>query len=176
MTIYLIRFVAYVIAINILYAVLNHLNTRDSSLDGDDTHYTVRIPREIKTVYFSLFVMGLILFIVFFIFKLLDNESITNGHFWFTLIIMGIGLLVMYFSTRWRIVVNEENIKVYKIWGIIRETTFSDIDSVELTKKAQLVIRVKGKKLTIVDGLTDNYFKLKSDLIKHGKLKLDSIS
>ena len=74
MTIYLIRFVAYVIAINILYAVLNHLNTRDSSLDGDDTHYTVRIPREIKTVYFSLFVMGLILFIVFFIFKLLDNE------------------------------------------------------------------------------------------------------
>ena len=89
---------------------------------------------------------------------------------------MGIGLLVMYFSTRWRIVVNEENIKVYKIWGIIRETTFSDIDSVELTKKAQLVIRVKGKKLTIVDGLTDNYFKLKSDLIKHGKLKLDSIS
>ena len=155
---------------NVLYAVLNHLNTIDNSVDGDDEHYTVRIPRELKTIYFSLFVMGLILFIVFFIFKLLDNKSITNGNFWFALIIMGIGLLVMYFSTRWKLIVNKENIRIYRVWGIITETSFSNIDSVEIGKKEQLIVWRGEKKLTVVDGLTDNYDRFKADLIKHGKL------
>lgn len=169
-----IRFVVYALTMGILYAVINYLNTRDNiggRAGEDELHYVVRIPLALKAVYFSMFVVGMFLFIVFLFFKVNKNPTITVGHLRFALIFAGIGLVVMFLSTKWRIAVNEDQMKVHPLFGMARTVQISDIERAETGEKGQIEIYVDGKKLTTVDGLTDNFDRFRKTLISCGKLR-----
>lgn len=170
----MIKFIVYALTIGVLYAVINYLNTRDNtgrSGGQDDLHYVVRVPLALKAVYFSIFVMGMILFAIFLFFKLKGNPSITAGNFRLALIVSGVGLVVMFFSTKWRIVVNEDQMKVHPLFGMSRTVQISDIERAEIGEKEQIEIYVDGKKLTTVDCLTDNFDRFRETLIRYGKLE-----
>ena len=162
----MIKFIVYALTMSILYAVINYLNTRE-----DDLHYVVRIPLALKAVYFSMFVVGILLFAVFLFFKACGNPTITVGHLRVALIFAGIGLVVMFFSTKWRIVIDEEQMKVHRLFGMTRTIQISDIERAETGEKGQIEIYVNGKKLTTVDGLTDNFDRFRKTLISRGKLR-----
>lgn len=94
----IVKCVVYAITICVLYGVIEYLNNRNNSVKGssqDDTHYIVRVPSALKYVYMTMFILGIILFVVFLLFKAKGNASVTMGHLWFSLIFAGIGLLVM---------------------------------------------------------------------------------
>lgn len=171
---YLGRFIGYALTMSILYAVLNYLNTRDNTgkrVGEDDLHYVVRVPLALKTVYFSMFVVGMLLFAVFLFFKACGNPTITVGHLWFSLIVAGIGLAVMFFATKWRIIVDEEQMKVHRLLGMARTVQFSDIERAEIGEKGHIEVYVSGRRLTTVDCLTDNFDRFRKTLISHGKLR-----
>lgn len=78
----IVKCVVYAITICVLYGVIEYLNNRNNSVKGssqDDTHYIVRVPSALKYVYMTMFILGIILFVVFLLFKAKGNASVTNG-------------------------------------------------------------------------------------------------
>ncbi len=169
-----IKFIVYAISICILYAVLNYLNTRDNTDKNpgqNELHYIVKTPSVLKSIYFSIFLFGIILFCVFLFFKLKGNPTVTNGHLWFALVFAAIGLVIMFFATRWRIIVNENEMEIHHLFRSRETLLISEIEKAETGDRGQIEIFKNGKIVTTVDGLVDNYGRFKKTLGQYGKLK-----
>ena len=116
MTIGIVKCIAFAIAISILYGVLGYLNRKKATVGGrmqSDTQYAVRIPSALKYVYMAMFLLGIALFLIFLAFKVSGNESVTMGHFYFSLVFAGIGLLVMVWASRWSIIVTGASMEIH---------------------------------------------------------------
>ena len=170
----IVKCVVYAITICVLYGVIEYLNNRNNSVKGnsqDDTHYIVRVPSALKYVYMTMFILGIILFVVFFLFKVKGNASVTTGHLWFSLIFAGIGLLVMMWATRWSVHVDGSEMEVYKMFRGKTKVSIQDIGSVEVGKKEELILYDQGgKKLLTIDGLSDNYDRFVKSLKTYRKI------
>lgn len=170
----MVRYIVYAIALCAVYAVIEHLTSRNVGIKRKDQsaeHYVVRAPLALKYVYTAMFFLGVILLVVFSFFMVTGNESVTMGHIWFALVFAGIGLLVMLWSSRWSVNVNGSDMEIRKM---LRAKKFSlqDIGSVIVGKKAELRLLDKdGKDIVVVDALSDNYELLVNSLIEQGKMK-----
>ena len=167
----MIQYIVYALVMSILGGVINHLYTRDDrAMDygQDDDNYAVRVPKALKQVGFAMFAMGMLLFVIFFAFRFSGNTSATVGHLNFFLIFALIGLLVVLWSGVWRIKVNGENLEVRRFLRKTQSLTFSEISRVKMTKKFQLVLYRGGKRIAIVDLLTENRSRFEASLEKHG--------
>ena len=165
-----IRYIIYAITIGVIYFVINRLNNRSIPSGNGHGRYAVTIPAAVKYVYFSLFLLGMMLFAVFLIFKMKGNTSIKSGNFCFALIISVIGLLVMILSTRWKIMVDSGQLVIYKMFNKAETVMIKDLDMAEIGSKSQLILSKDGKQLVVIDALCDNYSLLKEDLREYGKL------
>lgn len=170
----IVKCVVYAITICVLYGVIEYLNNRNNSVKGssqDDTHYIVRVPSALKYVYMTMYILGIILFVVFLLFKAKGNASVTMGHLWFSLIFAGIGLLVMVWASRWSIYVNGSEMEVHKMFRGKTELSIQDIGSVDVGKKEELILYDQsGKKWLTIDGLSDNYDRFVKSLKTYGKI------
>lgn len=170
-----VKCIVYVFTICVLCGVVEYLCNRNNSVKGssqDDTHYIVRVPSALKYVYMTMFILGIIFFVVFLLFKAKGNASVSTGHLWFSLIFAGIGLLVMVWATRWSIHVDGSEMEVYKMFRGKAELSIQDIGSVEVGKKEELILYdQKGKKLLTINGLLDNYDRFVRSLKTYGKIK-----
>lgn len=167
----MIQYIVYALVMSILGGVLNRLYTRDDKVidsEQDDDNYVLRVPKVLKQVGFVMFAMGMLLFVIFFAFRLSGNLSATVGHLNFFLIFALIGLLVVLWSGAWRIKVNGESLEVRRFLRKTQRLTFSDIDRVKMTKKFQLVLYRGRKKVAIVDLLTNNRSRFDASLEKRG--------
>ena len=78
--------IVYAVIICILYIVIGSMHNRNSGEkrgSQNDSHYIVRVPSALKYVYMTMFILGIILFVVFLLFKEKGNASLTTGHLWF---------------------------------------------------------------------------------------------
>ena len=168
----LIRFLVYAITMCILYAVLDIMHNRDSGKSNvDKTHYVVKLPGMLKNVYLIMFAFGLLLFAIFFFFKMKGNPTVTNAHLWFALGVAGIGLIVMIYASSWRIVVNGDEITVHRLLRKSETVAVADIEKAEVGKKEQLILYKGGKKWMIIDYMADNYEIFRERLERMGKVK-----
>ena len=167
--------IVYAVTICILYIVIGSMNNRNSGKkrgSQNDSHYIIRVPSALKYVYMTMFILGIILFVVFLLFKAKGNASVTMGHLWFSLIFAGIGLLVMVWASRWSINVNGSEMEVHKMFRGKTELSIQDIGSVEVGKKEEIILYDQsGKKLLTIDGLSDNYDRFVKSLKTYGKIK-----
>ena len=166
--------IVYAVTICILYIVIGSMHNRNSGEkrgSQNDSHYIVRVPSALKYVYMTMFILGIILFVVFLLFKAKGNASVTTGHLWFSLIFAGIGLLVMVWATRWSVHVDGSEMEVYKMFRGKTKVSIHDIRSVEAGKKEELILYDQsGKKLLTIDGLSDNYDRFVKSLKTYGKI------
>ena len=174
MTIGIVKCIAFAIAISILYGVLGYLNRKKAAVGGrmqSDTQYAVRIPSALKYVYMAMFLLGIALFLIFLAFKVSGNESVTMGHFYFSLVFAGIGLLVMVWASRWSIIVTGASMEIHGLLYKKAELSMQDIGKVEIGKKDAMILYDKsGRQLITVDGLAENYDCLARDLKENGKM------
>ncbi len=164
------QYIVYALVMSILGGVINHLYTRDDKATDssqDDDNYAVRVPKALKQVGLVMFAMGMLLFVMFFAFRISGNTSATVGHLNFSLTFALIGLIVVLWSGAWRIKVNGESIEVRRFLRKTQRLTFSEITRVKMTKKFQLVLYRGGKRVAIVDLLTDNRSRFEASLEKH---------
>lgn len=169
-----VKFIVYAIAMCLLYVLLGYLNNRDNTVKNsgqDEIHYVVKIPGTLKYIYASMFFLGIIMFFTFFIFKLKGNPTVTTGHFRVALIFAGIGLGVMIWSTKWRLVVNGDELEIHRFLHKSEIFSISEIEKAEIGTKDQVILYKNGKKIVTVDGLSDNYDRFKETLQKYGKIK-----
>ena len=175
MTIGIVKYIAFAIAISILYGVLGYLNRKKAAVGGrmqSDAQYAVRIPSALKYVYMAMFMLGIGLFLIFLVFKVSGNESVTMGHLYFSLVFAGIGLLVMIWASRWSILVKESKMELRRMFHKRAELFIQDIGKVEIGKKDAMILYDKvGRKLITIDGLSENYDRFARSLQLNGKIK-----
>ncbi len=167
----MIQYIVYALVMSVLGGIINYLYTRDDkAMDSnqDDDNYAVRVSKALKQVGLAMFAMGMLLFVIFFAFRISGNTSATVGHLNVFLIFALIGLLVVLWSDAWRIKVSGESIEVRRFLRKTQRLTFSEISRVKMTKKFQLVLYRDGKKVAVVDLLTENRSRFEASLEKHG--------
>ena len=112
------------------------------------------------------------LFLIFLVFKVSGNESVTMGHLYFSLVFAGIGLLVMIWASRWSILVKESKMELRRMFHKRAELFIQDIGKVEIGKKDAMILYDKvGRKLITIDGLSENYDRFARSLQLNGKIK-----
>lgn len=137
----IVECIVYTVTICILYVVIGSMHNRNSGEkrgSQNDTHYIVRVPSALKYVYMIMFILGIILFVVFFLFKVKGNASVTTGHLWFSLIFAGIGLLVMMWATRWSVHVDGSEMEICKMFRGKQRCLYRILEVWRLVKKKNL--------------------------------------
>lgn len=174
----MVRYIIYAITICALEVIIGYLNHRNNSGEKgkkdkqNDTCYTVRIPSALKHVYMMMFLVGIFLFVVFLMFKMKGNPTVTMGHLWFSLILAGIGLMVMTLASRWSINVNGAEIEIHRILHRKIKLFIRDIGDAKIGKKEEITLYdAKGKRITTVDGLSENYNRFIKTLKEYEKIK-----
>ena len=97
MTIHIVKCIICAIALGVLCGVIGYRNHRKPAVNSkkqSDTQYVVGVPSALKYVYMAMFLLGIGLFLIFLVFKVSGNESVTMGHLYFSLVFAGIGLFV----------------------------------------------------------------------------------
>lgn len=175
MTIHIVKCIICAIALGVLCGVIGYRNHRKpavSSKKQNDTQYVVRVPSALKYVYMAMFMLGIGLFLIFLVFKVSGNESVTMGHLYFSLVFAGIGLLVMIWASRWSILVKESKMELRRMFHKRAELFIQDIGKVEIGKKDAMILYDKvGRKLITIDGLSENYDRFARSLQLNGKIK-----
>ena len=175
MTIHIVKCIICAIALGVLCGVIGYRNHRKpavSSKKQNDTQYVVRVPSALKYVYMAMFMLGIGLFLIFLVFKVSGNESVTMGHLYFSLVFAGIGLLVMIWASRWSILVKESKMDLRRMFHKRAELFIQDIGKVEIGKKDAMILYDKvGRKLITIDGLSENYDRFARSLQLNGKIK-----
>lgn len=175
MTIHIVKCIICAIALGVLCGVIEYRNHRKpavSSKKQSDTQYVVGVPSALKYVYMAMFMLGIGLFLIFLVFKVSGNESVTMGHLYFSLVFAGIGLLVMIWASRWSILVKESKMELRRMFHKRAELFIQDIGKVEIGKKDAMILYDKvGRKLITIDGLSENYDRFARSLQLNGKIK-----
>ena len=170
----IIKFIFYAIGMIILYSTITYLLNRDNiGKDPNQTNlkYIVKPPSALSYVYTACFILGMVLFVVFFVLYLKQIPSVTKGHLWFALIFAGIGLLIVIYASQWRISVNGSNVEIHRLLHNSQTVSVTDISKAEVGGKQQITLYdTSGKKIIIVDRLSDNYTRFYNTLEKYGKL------
>lgn len=175
MTIHIVKCIICAIALGVLCGVIGYRNHRKPAVRSkkqNDTQYVVGVPSALKYVYMAMFMMGIGLFLIFLVFKVSGNESVTMGHLYFSLVFAGIGLLVMIWASRWSILVKESKMELRRMFHKRAELFIQDIGKVEIGKKDAMILYDKvGRKLITIDGLSENYDRFARSLQLNGKIK-----
>lgn len=175
MTVSMVRSLVYAIAMSALYGVIEYLNHRKAGVNGrtqHDTQYVVRVPSALRYVYMTMFLLGTGLFLVFLIFKVNGNDSVTMGHLYFSLVFAGIGLLVMIWASRWSILVTDSKMEIHRLFHKKAELSIEDIGKTERTKKNAIILYDRSrKKLITIDSLSENYDRFARSLRLNEKTK-----
>lgn len=169
-----IRFIVYAITLCVLYAILGYLDNRDNTIKSpgqNDLHYIVKMPGALKYIYLSMFILGIIMFFTFFISKLRGNPTATDGHIRLSLVISSIGLLVMIWAAKWKIIANEDQLEIHRLFHKDEILLYSEIERVETGSKEQIILYKNNKKIVTVDALSDNYDCFRKTLQQYGKVK-----
>lgn len=167
----IIRFIVYVVFIGILGAVIERLKKRGyNGKENQGNRYVVKVPSALPAVYSVMFGLGFVLFWVFLFFYMEGKAAVTTGHLVFALVFASIGLLVAVFSYHWKIIIDGSKIEIYRFFRLASSLDASSISRVEIGKKEKLTLYdAKGKKLTSVDALSDNYDRFMKTLQENGK-------
>lgn len=175
MTIHIVKCIICAIALGVLCGVIEYRNHRKpavSSKKQNDAQYVVGVPSALKYVYMAMFLLGIGLFLIFLVFKVSGNESVTMGHLYFSLVFAGIGLLVMIWASRWSILVKESKMELRRMFHKRAELFIQDIGKVEIGKKDAMILYDKvGRKLITIDGLSENYDRFARSLQLNEKIK-----
>ena len=155
----IVSFIVCMIFLSIIGAVVEKLKNRGyNGKENQGSRYVVKVPSALPAVYSVMFGLGFVLFWVFLFFYMEGKAAVTTGHLVFALFFACIGLLVAVFSHHWKIIVDGSKIEVYRFFRLASSLDVSSISRVEIGKKEKLTLYdAKGKRLTTVDALTDNY-------------------
>ncbi len=137
----------------------------------NDTNYIVKLPKPVKMIFSLVFLTGVILFFFFLIVKIKWGGGVTAGHLIFSLALAGGGLVTIYFSERWKVVVHGDRIAVYPLIRKKQEYRILEIERAEEGKEGELILYKDNKKIVTVESLAENYDRLRNTLKQHGKLK-----
>ncbi len=154
----IIKFLIYAISMCAIELVINSLYNRKSITDNAGRNECM-----------AFFILGLCMFCIFFVFKLQNNPTVTNGHLWMCLGVMAIGLLGIIRASKWKIAVNGNQMEIQRLFRKSIVLQISEIERVEIGKKNQLLLYASGKKLITIDFLTENYEYLEETLKRNGK-------
>lgn len=113
------HYIGYIIFMCIISILVEYLNNRDNiskSPDQTDYNYVVKMPTALKYTYLVMFGVGIFLFVVFLFFFLQGNPTVTVGHLNFAVIFASIGFVVTLWSERWRLVVNNEQLEIHRLF------------------------------------------------------------
>ncbi len=169
----MVKFFVYSLTLCVLYFVLEYLNGRDSTIKTggqNDTQYIVCAPAVLRNVYLIMFLLGIIMFVVFFIFKLKGNPTVTTGHLIFSLVTASIGLMVMVMAIHWKIIINGDEMVIHKLFQSNIVTTVSELDKAKIGEKDKIILYQDGKVIATIDSLSDNYDRLVRTLELQNKL------
>ena len=173
MTLGMIKCILYAIALWFIQGIIECINKKSDGRNNNQEQYVLQMPVVLNYVYKIVFFAGLILFLIFLLFMLNRNPTVTMGHLWFSLIFSGIGLSVMIWTSRWKISVDDSTIEIRRIFHRNTELSMQDINHVEIGKKDELIIYGKNDtKLFTIGPLTDNYDRFMESMKKYEKIKV----
>lgn len=170
----MIRFISYAITMLVISILVDYLHERNTTVSEDgqtDHRYIVKVPSALKYVGYVLFGFGLFLFAFFLIFMLIGKGGVSIDHLNFSLIFAAIGMLYVLSVQSWRIVVDGEILEIHKFFHKNRRISFSDVEKAAYSKKKQIALFYKKKRIVTVDVVCDNYERLEKNLIQYGKLR-----
>ena len=155
--------------------IISVLHERASAVPERDQreNYIVKPPTALKSVYMLLCFTGLFLFSFFLFLYLIGNKSATIGHLRLFLIVALIGLGVTSFASKSRLCVTGDMIELHRLFRRRRTITLAEIERIEIGKKEQICVYVRGQKFCTVDLLSENYTSFydtlkQANLIKEG--------
>ncbi|MCD7715111.1 MAG: hypothetical protein LUI39_01480 [Lachnospiraceae bacterium] len=174
----MIQMPVYALAMTVIYLVIHRLHNKDNLAKGEiSSRYIIRIPSVLPATYSIMFWMGLALFVMFGFFYLIGTGGVTIGHFIFALVCSGIGLLVVIWSSHWRITVDGDTITIHRLFRKEQSLRIEDINATRQEKEtkmgasARIVLRHGSKKLISVSSTCENYSPFEEALIRAGKLQ-----
>lgn len=168
------KYLGYAITMCIIWVVINVLYRRNNvSADPDqnDFYYIIKLPKVIKIIYSLVFILGILLFMFFFLVKIKWNGDVTAGHLRFALILAGIGVVIMFFAARWKVIVEGEQITIYPLLQAKRVLQISEIDRIEEGEEGDLTLYKSNKKIVTVENLSENYDRFRNTLKRYGKVE-----
>ena len=133
------------------------------------TRFVVETSRALAKVYLAMFFLGVFLFVFFFVAKSIVNESATNGHLVVFSIFAGIGLIATVFAKRWKITVDGDSLRIFRLFRRTETVRIDELDSTTVDETGLVVLRWGGSRLN-VECLSDGYDRLLRVLRKRGKL------
>ena len=97
---------------------MHNRNSGEKRGSQNDSHYIVRVPSALKYVYMTMFILGIILFVVFLLFKAKGNASVTTGHLWFS--------LFMWMDRKWKFIkcsVEKQRypFMILEVWKLVKK-------------------------------------------------------
>lgn len=166
------KLIANVITISLICAILNYLHNKPRIKMNvqDERNYIVKIPPELKLISLVAFLFGIALYLEFGVIYLSGNPTVKAGHLWFSLAFAGFGLLLMAWSVRWQVIVQNGQLEVRRLLHTRKSYPISEIDRAELGPKEHIYIYSAGKKIVTVYFFAENYEALVITLIAYGKL------
>lgn len=167
------KYIGCAITLVVVYIVMSYLYSRNNvSTDSKQNEfcYVIKLPRLIKIIYSLVFFIGIFLFLFFLIIKIKWGGGVTNGHLSFALILSGIGIVIMLFAGKWKVVVNEGQFSTYSLIHGKREYCINEIEEVEEDDDT-ITLYMNQKKIVTIDRLSENYDRLINTLKRYDKIK-----
>lgn len=130
-------------------------------------NYIMEMPKIVKQVFGLMCFFGGILFCIFLFFYLKKAGNVTIGHLYIALSFMVMGVLMVVCASKWKMVVQEDEIILYNIFTEKKTIEFTDIQEVYMGYKNELEIYVDGKKVKTVDYMITNYNRFCKSLEKY---------
>lgn len=168
----LTRMVVYMITMCVIYAVINRMQNRNEKKEDLDSNkaYTVKLPPELKWVYFSMFLLGFVIFLLCLFLDVTGLTIIETGMYIFALVFSGIGLFVMILANNWKIEVDDKTIVVHRLFHFPVTLSAEDENvKVKMDNQGNFKIYNKGKKLVLVEYMFTNFDSLYALLEENGR-------
>ena len=175
----IIKFIVAAITFYIIEKLVHDIHKTKVNENETDTNYSMTLPKAVIYFFSTMFILGMILFITFFIFKMIGNESITGGHLWFALIFSMIGAVIVAWGAKWKVLINDEEIEIQGIFHKNKKININEIEKAVIEKKQmneeigeaeRVIIYKNGKKVVAVENSALNYSRFINTLKSYGKL------
>ncbi len=173
----IISFIVMSITFIFIGWLIMNLHIQKVNSNENDFQYTIRFPDTFIKVCCSMFVFGIILFLLFFVMKFVLDGDVDIGCLIFAAIFAAIGLFATLYSYKWKLSVNGEQMELKRFLHSSKKITINEIEraiienkEVENIQTSRVTLYVNGHKWIAIEDSMPNYIRLYNGLRRYGKL------
>lgn len=145
------------IGIFFIKTLLLHISKQKDISPNSEGLYIVDFPAAFGHLCLMFIALGGIAFCIFSFLYYRKLGEVSQGHLVISCIFALIGMVGIFIKSRWKIVVQGEQICFYNVFKPRIKIGVKEIEKVQIGRKDELRVYFSGKKIKTIDRLTNNY-------------------